>query len=101
MKLTVLGSGTCVPRLDRATPGYFLEVDGKNILIDCSVMALQQMLKAGIDYQDIDIIAINHFHPDHVAGLPALLQGLNWTPEFDRKKPLTILRVNSKAQENI
>lgn len=91
MHLTILGSGTLVPREIRASPGYFLRTDHYNILIDCGPGTLRQLVKAGGDYRDIDVLLFSHQHPDHVTDFPAFLQALNYTPGFERKKPLTIL----------
>lgn len=91
MYLTVLGSGTLVAREDRASPGYFLRTENYNILIDCGPGTLRQLTKAGGDYRDIDILLFSHQHPDHVTDFPAFLQALNYTPDFQRKKPLTIM----------
>lgn len=91
VKLTVLGSGTCVPREDRGSPGFFLEIGKTKILLDCGPGALRQLVKAGKDYKDIDLVIISHLHVDHTSDLPALLHAINYTPDFDRKKELFIL----------
>lgn len=90
-KITVLGSGTCVPRIKRASPGYFIEIDGYKILLDCGSGTLRQLEKAGKDYKSIDLVIITHLHTDHVSDLAPLISAINWTPGFDRKKPVKIL----------
>ena len=69
MKLIVLGSGTCVPSLKRSAPAYYLEAEGKQILIDCGGGTLLQLEKIGKSYKDIDAVFITHTHPDHIADL--------------------------------
>ena len=91
MKLTILGSGTCVPSLKRSSPSNYLEIGKNKILVDLGHGALIQSLKAGIAYEDIDIVFITHFHNDHVGELRALLQALDWTPGYTRKKTLTLV----------
>jgi ribonuclease BN (tRNA processing enzyme) len=91
MNLTILGSGTCVPNLKRGAPANFLKIGTQNILVDCGAGTLKQMVKAGIRYQDLDMICFTHFHPDHIDELPAILHALNWTPGFKRTKNLTLL----------
>lgn len=91
MKLTILGSGTCVPSLKRSSPSNFLKISKNKILIDCGAGTLNQLLKAKVGYKDIDFVFFSHFHPDHVSELGSLIQALNWTPDFDRKKDLVLI----------
>ena len=91
MKLTILWSGTCVPSLERSASANFLNIWGLNILVDCWSWTLHQLLRANIDYKEIDIVFFTHFHPDHISELEPLLQALNYTPWFDRKKDLTLI----------
>lgn len=94
MKLTILGSGTCVPSLKRSAPANLLQIKNKNILIDCGSGTLTQLIKAKSNYKNIDIIFLTHFHTDHISELNAFIQALNWTPGFIRKKGLTIIGPN-------
>jgi len=91
MKLLVLGSGTCVPSLTRNAPAYFLAADDYRLLIDIGNTTLQQLVKAGIPYQEIDVIFITHTHPDHVSGLLPFLHALKATPVSTRTKELSII----------
>ncbi|MBC7914334.1 MAG: MBL fold metallo-hydrolase [Pyrinomonadaceae bacterium] len=83
MKVTFLGTGTSqgVPLIGcdcevctsqssfdkRLRVSVFLEVDGKNIVIDTGPDFRYQMLRANIKH--LDAILITHGHKDHVAGL--------------------------------
>ena len=91
MELTILWSWTCVPSLDRSASASFLNIWNLNILIDCWTWTLHQLLRAGIDYKEIDVIFVTHFHPDHVSELNPILQALSWTPWFNRNKKLTLI----------
>lgn len=91
MKLTILGSGTCVPTIKRASPANYLEIGKTKVLVDCGSGTLRQLVKAGLDYKNIDIAFFTHFHSDHTLDLNALIQALNWTPKFDRKKDLILV----------
>ena len=86
MKITILGTGTScgVPQIGcpcevctstdsrdkRLRCSALVEVDGKNILIDCGPDFRQQMLN--IDFRPIDAILITHEHYDHVGGIDDL-----------------------------
>lgn len=69
MKITVLGSGTAVPQLQRNSAGYLLEENGHRILIDFGYGNIHQLLRLGITYHDIDRIFFTHPHPDHMCDL--------------------------------
>jgi ribonuclease BN (tRNA processing enzyme) len=49
------------------------------------------MIKAKIDYKEIDFVFLTHFHPDHVSELRSFIQALDWTPNFNRKKDLILI----------
>lgn len=86
MKLTILGSGTYCPEVDRATAGYLLEADGKKIVFDMGRGALNNLYKAGHKYSDIDAVAISHMHPDHFNDLTSYLQLLYHPPSEESKR---------------
>jgi len=92
VKLTVLGSGTCVPSLKRNAPGYLLEIKDKKILVDCGGGSLLQLerIKEGL-YKEIDYVFITHTHADHITDVNPLIQALKWTPGFERKKDLVLV----------
>jgi ribonuclease BN (tRNA processing enzyme) len=111
MKLTILGSGTCVPNLKRSSSANFLKILNRNVIIDFGPGTMHQMLRAKIDYKKIDFVFLTHFHPDHVSELRPFIQALDWTPNFDRKKDLILIgpvgfkefykrTINSKPRPN-
>lgn len=73
MKLTILGSGTCVPYADRGSSGYALEVPGTSLLLDCGSGTAWKLARAGISYLDIDHVFLSHLHPDHTGDLVPFL----------------------------
>ncbi|MGA1843944.1 MAG: MBL fold metallo-hydrolase [bacterium] len=90
MRLTILGSGTCVPSLTRNASGYHLSVSDRHILVDCGGGTLLQLERTGISYQVIDAVFITHLHPDHVSDLIPFIQALVATPGLVRTKDLLI-----------
>ncbi len=72
-ELIIVGSGTGIPSLRRASPGLVIISDNTHILIDSGPGALRKMLEMGITYLDMDLILYTHLHPDHVADLVAIL----------------------------
>ena len=72
-ELIIVGSGTGIPSLRRASPGLVIISHNTHILIDSGPGALRKMLEVGIAYLDMDLILYTHLHPDHVADLVAIL----------------------------
>jgi len=72
-RLIVLGSGTAVPRADRASSCYLVD-DGAGhvLLVDLGPGALHRAAAAGCALPDIDAVLLTHVHPDHCADLVAL-----------------------------
>lgn len=54
---------------------FLVKMDGKNILFDTGLGAAAggrvaaSLAAAGVDPEQIDVVCITHFHPDHVGGL--------------------------------
>jgi ribonuclease BN (tRNA processing enzyme) len=71
--LQILGSGG--PFGDgRASSGYLVWVDGvSRIMIDAGGGTFSRFHEAGALIEDLQLLALSHFHPDHSAELPALL----------------------------
>lgn len=86
MKITFLGTGTSTgvpyigcdcevcrssdPRDNRLRSSLWVEVDKKNLLIDCGLDFRQQALRAGIC--SLDAVLLTHEHIDHVGGIDDL-----------------------------
>jgi len=94
MKLTVLGSGTCVPYVKRGSSGYALEVAGSTILLDCGSGSMAKLARVGINYLGIDHIFLSHIHPDHTGDLVPFLFATRYAHGSPygtkREKPLTL-----------
>ena len=90
VKLTVLGSGTCVPHKKRGSSGYLLSTGTGAALFDCGNGAVWKLEKIGVDYLEIDNVFITHFHPDHTSDLIPLLFATRYPYGKKRVKPLEI-----------
>lgn len=73
MKLTILGSGTGVPREDRGSPAYLLTFAKSKALVDSGPGALRQLVKTGVSVNDVTHIFYTHCHPDHTLDFGAFL----------------------------
>lgn len=90
MKVTILGSGTAVPSLQRNSSGVLIQNDEVNTLVDFGYGNLKQLLNLGITYHEIDRIFFTHNHPDHMCDLIPFLFGSRY-PLDARKKDLEIV----------
>lgn len=90
-RVTILGSGTCVPYGRRGPAGYAVTSGSETVLVDSGSGTLGRMVRAGIDYRHLAAIAYTHTHPDHTADLAPLLFALNYTPGFRRERALRVL----------
>ncbi len=91
MELTVLGSGTCIPTVDRGPSGLALSFGPRLILFDGGGGSLRPMPRLGLDFRKIGIHCITHFHPDHAIDLIPLLFAMNYTVDFRRSQPLHLV----------
>lgn len=78
MKLTILGSGTAAPVLERNCAGYLLEINGKKFLFDSGAGTIRRLLEAKVDLFGIDNIFYTHLHNDHVNDLGAIIWSNNY-----------------------
>lgn len=84
---TLVGSGTLLPSATRGSAAHHLRTSTASVLLDCGSGTLHGLARAGIDWMGIDVIALSHYHTDHVGDLPALLAAFRIR---GRTRPLTI-----------
>lgn len=90
MEIIFLGTGTGAPSVRRAAPAVLVVAGGYTILVDSGAGTLRQLAKAGMSYNDLDIILYTHFHPDHVGDLVPYLFATKYMPGFTRNNPVQI-----------
>jgi len=76
-QLTILGTASQVPTIQRNHVGFFLRWDREGILFDPGEGTQRQMALAGVKAGEISIICLTHFHGDHCLGLPGVIQRLS------------------------
>jgi ribonuclease BN (tRNA processing enzyme) len=90
MDIIILGSGTGLPLVDRASPAFVLLLDKKIVLFDIGPGTLRQLSRAGIPHSRIGHIFITHFHPDHTADLVHFLFATRHPPILAKREPFRI-----------
>jgi ribonuclease BN (tRNA processing enzyme) len=88
VQLTFLGTGDAFASHGRFQSGYFIEADGRQILMEAGPTILCAMKRMGVAPADLDLVLISHLHGDHFGGLPFLILEYLW--ESHRRKPLKI-----------
>ncbi len=88
MEITVVGSGTVVPSLERRQSCVTVETGGEMLVFDLGSGAVRGMLRAGLDPFAVDRIFFTHFHPDHSADVVPLLFSIKYGAEEERTSPL-------------
>ncbi|MFC1819547.1 MBL fold metallo-hydrolase [Thermodesulfobacteriota bacterium] len=90
MKLIILGSGTCIPLPNRASPSLVLFADDNPVLFDMGPGTLRQLSRIGIKHDKIQQIFITHFHPDHTADLIHFLFATRNPPTLENRDPFIV-----------
>jgi ribonuclease BN (tRNA processing enzyme) len=95
MKVTILGSGTCVPSLQRSSCSALIETGNAKILVDVGAGTIRRLLEAGVMISQITHILISHLHLDHIGELASFL----FSSKFPnpRKERLTIVAARGFA----
>ncbi len=91
MEITIIGSGTSVPSLKRASPALMISCPNIRILCDTGPGTLRQLQKSGTSLNDIDLLAYSHFHVDHISDLVPFIFASKYSPDLARKRDLTII----------
>lgn len=90
-RVTLLGTGSPAPVMNRFGPGVLIQVGGKNLLIDSGRGTTQRLWQAGLKLGQVDAVFLTHLHSDHVVGLPDLwLTGWLEAAYAQRKGPLVV-----------
>ncbi|MBQ4448013.1 MAG: MBL fold metallo-hydrolase [Clostridia bacterium] len=71
---TLLGTSALLPLPERALTAALLTLNGRSILFDCGEGTRSAARRAGVSLMKTDLIALTHYHGDHIFGLPGLLQ---------------------------
>jgi len=71
-RVTLLGTGTPVPLIERFGPSTLVEVGDIKLVFDCGRGAIQRLHQLGIPLAEVSSLFLTHLHSDHLVGLPDL-----------------------------
>ena len=85
LEIVLLGCGATMPAPDRALSAAVLRCAGRGILFDCGEGTQSALRREKLSPVKLDLIALSHYHGDHIFGLPGLLQTMGC---LNRTEPL-------------
>jgi ribonuclease Z len=92
LTVTLLGTGTPVPRADRFGPSILVQAGSQLLLFDCGRGAPIRLAQIHVPIGMLTAVFITHLHSDHVSGFPDLwLTGWLASPRFgNRTRPMHV-----------
>ena len=70
--VTLLGTGTPQPIMERFGPSILVRAGGQSLLFDAGRGCLQRLRQIDLSYDKINALFLTHLHSDHIVGLPDL-----------------------------
>jgi ribonuclease Z len=86
-RLIFLGTSNAVASAAHENTHLAVVGEERFVLIDCVSSPLIRLKTAGLDFLHLTDLILTHFHPDHISGVPLLLQNM-W--QLRRSSPLNI-----------
>ena len=91
-KVTLIGTGSPIPRPDRFGPSTLVEAGDHRFLIDAGRGAPVRLWQVKVPPGKIDVLFLTHYHSDHTSGIPDLwLTGWLPPPFGQRKTPFHVI----------
>lgn len=72
IKVTLLGTGTPQPTMDRFGASILVEAGNQTLLFDAGRGCLQRLRQVNVFYNKINALFLTHLHSDHIVGIPDL-----------------------------
>jgi len=72
IEVTLLGTGSPPPVMDRFGPSTLVEAGGQKFLFDAGRGSLQRLTQMKVKYREVRGVFFTHLHSDHLVGFPDL-----------------------------
>ena len=91
IRVTLLGTGTPAPVMNRFGPSILVEAGEQKFLFDAGRGAMQRLTQIRVGWKDVTGVFLTHLHSDHVVGFPDLwLTGWLSSPYGQRTTPMKV-----------
>ena len=91
IKVTILGSGTCVPSLKRSSCSFILQTCDRSLLFDLGVGTIRRLLEAGVTISQVTHLFFSHFHPDHTGEFVSFLFATKYPQTYRRRSSFSVI----------
>jgi ribonuclease Z len=85
-KVTLIGTGSPIPRTDRFGPSTLVEAGDQKFLIDAGRGVPVRLWQVKVPTGKIDVLFLTHYHSDHTSGIPDLWLTGWLPPPFGQRK---------------
>ena len=85
-RVTLLGTGSPQPVMNRFGPGVLVQAGGQTLLFDCGRGVTQRLFQLRVKLGDANKLFITHLHSDHIVGIPDLWLTGWLEPPFAQRK---------------
>jgi ribonuclease Z len=85
-RVTLLGTGSPQPVMNRFGPGVLVQAGGQTLLFDCGRGVTQRLFQLHVKLGDANKLFITHLHSDHTVGIPDLWLTGWLEPPFAQRK---------------
>ncbi|MBE9547256.1 MAG: ribonuclease Z, partial [Proteobacteria bacterium] len=90
VKVTILGSGTCVPSLKRSSCSVLMDINDTKLLFDLGAGTMRRLLETGATISQISYLFFSHLHPDHTGEFVTFLFATKYPETCRRRTPFTV-----------
>ena len=88
MKICFFGTASAIPNQDRFRSSLAVEAaSGAFLIPDCGELVSAEIIRRGVMPDQVATLIVTHLHPDHIVGLPLILQHFQLR---GRTLPLTV-----------
>jgi ribonuclease BN (tRNA processing enzyme) len=91
VRVTILGSGTCVPSLKRSSSSFLLQIRDNLLLFDLGAGTMRRLLEAGFTISQVSHIFLSHLHPDHTGEFVSFLFAAKYPQTYRRRTLFQII----------